>query len=202
MLTQTTSSRRLTFVGFLLTSTLMIAISAPAASRSKKKLKAEDLQSRLSTTAAPRDLEVCFSPEEHCDAKLIKFIQSAEKSIDMAIYDINHEQLVHQLLVKSKKIPVRVVVDRRQSKGPRSLVSLLIKAGADVRYGRQRGIMHNKFVIVDGKGLETGSFNFTNHASEANNENQIYLFSPQVVERFRSRFVQIWQKAAPANVSL
>ncbi len=71
-------------------------------------------------------IETCFSPDEPCDEQLIKFVMSAEKSIDVAIYDINLDQLVHQLLLKSKKMPVRIVVDRRQSKGNHSLVSTLI----------------------------------------------------------------------------
>jgi phosphatidylserine/phosphatidylglycerophosphate/cardiolipin synthase-like enzyme len=144
---------------------------------------------------APQDQEVCFSPEEHCDLKLLKFVQSAQKSIDVAIYDINLDQLVHALLIQSKKIPVRIIVDKKQAKGSHSLVVLLLKAGANVRHGHQRGIFHNKFTIVDGKMVETGSFNYTNHASQANNENQIYLANPQIVDRFLKRFDTVWERA-------
>lgn len=147
----------------------------------------------------PKDGEVCFSPEEPCDLKLIKFIEMAQKSVDIAIYDINLDQLVHQLLLASKKLQVRIIVDTRQAKGLHSLVPLLIKAGANVRSGRQRGIMHNKFAIVDGRMIETGSFNFTNHASKANNENQIYIANPEIVKRYRDRFEEIWQMAGPTQ---
>src|SRR3954469_19205404 len=73
--------------------------------------------------SAPQNMEVCFSPDEPCDLKLIKFVQSAEKSIDVAIFDITLDKLVHEILVASRKIPVRIVIDRRQSKGAHSLVS-------------------------------------------------------------------------------
>ncbi len=169
-----------------------VAVAKQTRSRSKES-KVIDERS----VSAPQDQEVCFSPDEPCDVKLIKFAQSAQKSIDVAIYDINLDKLVHELLVASRKIPVRIVVDRRQAKGEHSLVPLLIKAGAQVRYGRQRGIMHNKFMIVDHKRVELGSFNYTNHASIANNENQIYLSNPVVVERYNKRFEEIWSKAAP-----
>jgi phosphatidylserine/phosphatidylglycerophosphate/cardiolipin synthase-like enzyme len=149
--------------------------------------------------APPKDLEVCFSPQDPCDLKLIKFLDSAEKSLDIAIYDINIDELVHHVLLKSRKIPVRIVVDRRQSKGSHSLVNLLVKAGAKVKFGRQRGIMHNKFMIVDGKALETGSFNYTNHAFKANRENQIYLWNPQVVEQFQREFEILWESGRPAE---
>jgi phosphatidylserine/phosphatidylglycerophosphate/cardiolipin synthase-like enzyme len=154
----------------------------------------------LSQVAAPVDDEVCFSPEGHCDLKLLKFIQSAQKSIDVAVYDINLDALVHELLAKSKKgVSVRLVVDKRQASEKNSLVATLIKAGGDLKYGHQRGIMHNKFVIVDGHRLETGSFNYTNHASVANNENQIYLSTPAVVERFQKRFADLWEEGTAAT---
>lgn len=147
----------------------------------------------------PKDMETCFSPDEPCDLKLVKFVETAQTSLDIAIFDINLDQLVHQVLVKSKKIPVRILVDKRQSKGTHSLVQTLIKAGAQVRYGRQKGIMHNKFVIVDGKAIETGSFNFTNHAYKANRENQIYLWNQSVVGRYQSQFEKIWSQGTPAS---
>ena len=39
------------------------------------------------TVKAPLENEVCFSPDEHCDVKLYKLIQTAQKSIDIAICD-------------------------------------------------------------------------------------------------------------------
>ncbi len=148
---------------------------------------------------APDYLEACFTPDEACDEKLVALIKNAKQSIDMAIYDINLDELVHQLLVQSKSIPVRLVVDRRQSKGQHSLVSLLIKGGVEVRFGHQRGIMHNKFTIVDESILELGSFNYTHHASRANQENQLYLSAPKIVERYRERFEKMWKRADPAT---
>jgi len=66
-----------------------------------------------------------------------------------------------------------------------------------VRYGKQKGIMHNKFVIVDGKALETGSYNFTNGAAVKNNENRVYLADATLVAKYVTRFEQIWSAAAP-----
>lgn len=148
------------------------------------------------TTAPPVDGEVCFSPDEPCDQKLIKFVKTAQRSIDVAIYDINLDQLIHELIVAARTKQVRVVVEYRQSKGGHSLVSTLVKAGVSVRKGKQRGIMHNKFVIIDGEKVETGSFNYTNHAREANQENQVYIFNPKTVARYVERYRKIWGTAA------
>lgn len=178
---------------------LTLIISFSALGRSKKNSAFETVQKIFSkaTVESPKDLEVCFSPGEFCDVKLIKFIDSAKKSLDIAIYDITLDELSHHILVQSKKIPVRMVVDKRQAKGPHSLVKTLKKGGINIRYGFQRGIMHNKFTIVDSQAVETGSFNYTNHATRSNNENQIYLWNPSVVERYKRRFEEIWKEALP-----
>ncbi len=179
---------------------LLCLLAAPGLARKKKQtlvgMAAAKVEEAL--VRPPQDNEICFSPVESCDVKLWKFIQSAQKSLDVALFDITHPKVVHEILVASKRIPVRVVVDKRQARGEHSLVELLIKGGANVKYGRQRGIMHNKFTIVDNARLETGSFNYTNHATEANNENQIYLGTPAVVERYHARFEEIWREATDA----
>jgi phosphatidylserine/phosphatidylglycerophosphate/cardiolipin synthase-like enzyme len=69
-----------------------------------------------------------------------------------------------------------------------------------VRIGRQRGVMHNKFTIVDGRMVQTGSFNYTNSGSERNEENQIYLAKPAIVERYERRFEDIWSRARMAKM--
>jgi phosphatidylserine/phosphatidylglycerophosphate/cardiolipin synthase-like enzyme len=178
---------------------LMLSVSQVGWSKSRQKAgrdkKAGESAHSIESIEAPKDFEVCFSPDEPCDLKLARFVRDAQKSLDIAIYDITLDQLVHEILVKSKKIPVRIVVDQRQSKGQHSLVRLLVKAGANIRYGRQRGIMHNKFIVRDGAMIETGSFNYSNNAYKNNHENQVYLAHPQVVERFSKRFDEIWTKA-------
>lgn len=147
--------------------------------------------------SAPLDEDVCFSPNGNCDVKLIQFVHSAKKSIDVAIYDINLEELKQELVSKPKTTPVRVIVDKRQSSEVHSLVRSLVKARILVRYGRQPGIFHNKFTIVDRKLLETGSFNYTRDATERNNENQVYLASPAIVEQYCEHFDELWTKAIP-----
>ena len=188
-------------IGFAL---LMLSVAAATPAHAKRKRGSstmENLEQKLDAAmvAPPKDSEVCFSPDEPCDIKLIKFIDSAESSLDVAIYDINLDELVHHLLVKARKIPVRILVDRRQAKGEHSAVGTLIRGGVNIRYGHQRGIMHNKFVVVDGKAVELGSFNYTHHAATANNENQVYLTSPAIVARYKKRFDKIWSDGDPVS---
>jgi phosphatidylserine/phosphatidylglycerophosphate/cardiolipin synthase-like enzyme len=174
----------------------MAMLTSQAARRKPRMLKVVESLIDEATIAPPANHEVCFSPEERCDLKLVRFVETARSSIDLAVFDINLDQLVHSILVASKRgIRVRVLVDSRQAKGAYSLVGTLRKGGIDVRRGSQRGLMHHKFVVLDGKRLETGSFNFTNHASRANQENQVYLDDPAIVSRFVGRFEKSWSEA-------
>ena len=186
----------------LLLITLLLWAAPPEAFARKKPPTLAQMAAAKVTEAfvtAPIDQEVCFSPEGNCDVKLWKFIQGAKASLDVAVFDLTHDKIAHEIMVASKRIPVRVIVDRRQAKGQYSDIKTLIKAGVDVRLGQQRGIMHNKFSIVDGKMIQTGSFNYTDGASTKNNENQIYLSTPGIVQRYRERFEEMWARAAPAS---
>ena len=178
---------------------VLSSISIPVAQATRRKpriLKAVENLIDEATVIAPMNHEVCFSPEERCDLKLVRFVETAKSSIDLAVFDINLDQLVHTILVASKRgVMVRVLVDSRQAKGAYSLVSTLKRGGIEVKRGSQRGLMHHKFVVLDGKRLETGSFNFTNHASRANQENQVYLEDSAIVSRFVGRFERSWSEA-------
>lgn len=140
---------------------------------------------------------VCFSPDETCDDRLALFYELAEKSIDVAIYDINRPRLVETLIKKSHEVQVRIVADERQSKGSHSAVAQLVAGGVQVRFGRQRGIMHDKFSVIDGAVVETGSFNYTTHAATANQENQIYSVDGKVVSLYLTKFDMMWAASKP-----
>lgn len=141
------------------------------------------------------DPTTCFSPVEACDERLIQFLNSAKESIDVAIFDLTHPGIARAIVQASKRVRIRVIADKRQSLQPRSLISFLQESGVNVRMGRQKGIMHHKFSIVDRKQIETGSFNYTLGASFKNQENQVYLSDQQMVRRFLAAFEKMWTRS-------
>jgi phosphatidylserine/phosphatidylglycerophosphate/cardiolipin synthase-like enzyme len=183
----------------LVLSGILIFCTPGSEARSKTERLAERAAKVVTNTLAEAPLanEVCFSPVGPCEVKLLKFIASAKKTIDVAVFDINLTSVVNALMDASKRIPVRVLVDRRNSKSPHSGVTQLIRGGVKVRYGRQKGIMHHKFILIDGVRLETGSFNFTNGAANKNQENQVYLDEPAVVSLFQKQFEWMWGQSLP-----
>ena len=44
--------------------------------------------------AAPQNMETCFSPEEKCDERLISFLGSATRSLDVTLYNLTHRGIL------------------------------------------------------------------------------------------------------------
>lgn len=138
--------------------------------------------------------DVCFSPGK-CSDKLVSFVASAKKSVDVAVYLLTYKPISDALIAQHKNgVTVRVVVDAGESGIPTSKVAALAAAGIPVKYGVQSGsgIMHDKFIVVDGTMLETGSFNFTQSATMINQENQVYLNDASIVALYVSHFNAMW----------
>ena len=57
--------------------------------------------------------------------------------------------------------------------------------------------MHHKFVIVDGKTLINGSFNWTRQAVFGNNENVLITSDDLIVSKFKQEFNKLWDQFDP-----
>jgi mitochondrial cardiolipin hydrolase len=57
--------------------------------------------------------------------------------------------------------------------------------------------MHHKFVVIDGRLLVTGSFNWTRQAIMGNRENLIVTDLPELVSSYLSEFEQLWNLFDP-----
>jgi len=70
-----------------------------------------------------------------------------------------------------------VVHDKTQAAGRRAVREILTQAGIPVHIqrGSRGGILHDKFLIIDGTYVVTGSFNWTRNAASKNDENFVVL---------------------------
>lgn len=150
--------------------------------------------------AGTSDFAVCFSPGGGCDVKLTSFATSAKATLDIAIYSLTLPNLAQAIQAKAAAgVKVRIVVDKTEAKAATSLVGALFKAGVPVKFGNVTGLMHNKFMIVDSRMLETGSFNYSTAATSSNAENQIYLDNVDVVKAYQEDFEKLWANGLPPH---
>lgn len=138
--------------------------------------------------------KVAFSPSKECENTIISLIKHSEK-IDIVVFDINNDNIVKALKKAEKQgKKIRILTDKRQAATNASKVIDLYKAGINIRVNSKNKIEHNKFAVFDNKYVITGSYNWTNPASERNSENCLLsVENEDIIEDYNNRFEYLWQ---------
>lgn len=155
---------------------------------------------------------VAFRPNEPVEPLLVKAIESARESIDLALYEFTSRGLLKALLAARKRgVKIRILLDDT-SANPRNepdaeykrhrseQIWALIRADMDVNVvGRptKYGIMHHKFAVFDGKMAEFGSYNWT-YTSERNHyENVIFSADKDRVAGYQAAWNHLQRLSVP-----
>ena len=142
-------------------------------------------------------IKVGFSPKDGITQMIASEIDTAKESIDVAAYSFTSKKIALKLIeAKDKKIKVRVVLDKSQRKAKGSVAERLIQEGVDVRFNEKYKIQHNKYMIIDQKHVECGSFNYTKSAERYNAENAIIIQdAPEFAKVYTENFNKLWNEA-------
>jgi len=130
------------------------------------------------------------------DTKLTDFINTAQQSVDIAIYQLDLPDVTQALLdAKGRGCTVRAVTDIDILNDPKENPSFkqLQQVGVKVVGGNPNAIMHDKFVVVDGQAVWTGSWNFTNNDTFRYNNNGLILKSPALAANYTVTFEKMWR---------
>jgi phosphatidylserine/phosphatidylglycerophosphate/cardiolipin synthase-like enzyme len=141
--------------------------------------------------------ENAFSPKQGATELIISTINKAHKTIKMAAYTFTSIPIANALIqAKHHGVEVEIVLDRRQSNGRGNLFNYLIENGVLVKRNGNYAIMHNKFIIIDNKVLELGSFNYTKAAEKRNAENVLVIRrAPKIIKEYTEQWDKLWQEA-------
>ncbi len=134
-------------------------------------------------------------PQDECAQQLIKFIDSAEKSVHVMIYSLTKEEIAEAITkAKKKGLDVRVLMDKTQAAGAYSKDEFLLEHGVPVKLVDPEGyaIMHHKVTIVDGSTFSTGSFNYSENADSGSAENLLVVHNKQMATRMEQEFEALW----------
>ena len=139
--------------------------------------------------------EEAFSPHQGATELVVKTIGEAQTSVRVAAYSFTSRPIAQALIdACSRNVDVQIVFDKSQRTNSfisRSFDNSCVQTRVNDRYA----IMHDKFIIVDDKTLETGSFNFTQAAENKNAENVLVIHdAPEVVEGFMKQWEKLWDE--------
>lgn len=115
----------------------------------------------------------------------------ATKSIDVAAYSSTHPKIVKALVDTHKRdVKVRVLTDSQQAAGntQKHAMNTLKLVGVPIKVNTHTGLMHLKMSVIDGQTATTGSYNYTNSASERNDEMFVVSQDPAFVKACQDEF--------------
>jgi len=139
--------------------------------------------------------ESYFAPEDDVMAKILKEVESAARSIDVMAFAFTSPQLAELLIAKAEKgVAVRCLLDPHQASNKFSRDEALSNSDVALRLSENRsGRMHHKVIIIDGREVITGSFNFSSSADRKNDENTLFIKSKPIAEIFSEEFNRCWR---------
>lgn len=141
-------------------------------------------------------VQVGFSPGNTAQQTVISAIRSAREEILVAAFNFTSKPVASELVDASKRgVIVKVVADAKANDRYTS-ITFLANQGIPIAVNSRYSYMHNKFMVIDGNSVETGSFNYSAGADNRNAENVIWLTGvPDVAAQYRQEFARLWQES-------
>lgn len=139
-----------------------------------------------------------FSPGGTAQQVVLTAIGSAQVSIDVAAYSFTSRPVATALLAAQRRgVRVRVVADRKAN-SKYTAVTFLANQGVPVRLNDRYAAMHHKFMVIDGRSVQAGSYNYSVSAHARNAENALWLQDvPLVAADFSREFARLWDEGEP-----
>ena len=150
-------------------------------------------------TAQPGPVAVYFSRPQAFDGEyaggpdeiLAAAIDRATRSIDVASYDFDLLSVARALLrAKNRGVAVRIVVD--SDNGRNEALDFLRGEGIPVVGDGREGLMHDKFVVIDGGEVWAGSMNLTVNDAYRNDNNLLRILSADLARIFTAEFEEMF----------
>ena len=130
----------------------------------------------LVVTASAGDIQVFFSPQGGCTEAVAENLNKATNSVLVQAYSFTSAPIAKALVDAEKRgVKVQVILDKSQRTEKYSEADFLLHEGVPTWIDARHAIAHNKIMIIDGKTVLTGSFNFTKAAENNNAENLLVI---------------------------
>lgn len=137
--------------------------------------------------------DYAFSPRGGTEAAIIKALDAARSSVDVAMFTLTSANIMEALKRASARgVKVKLLLFRGQKfpflqEAKESRITLRWKDGR-----KEKGQMHNKFAVLDRRLLINGSFNWTVTAETFNTENTIFTAEPEYAGAYQAEFDSLW----------
>lgn len=128
------------------------------------------------------------------DERLVAYIDSATRTLDVAVYDFDLENVAQAMArARGRGVAVRMVTDSDTINNTRDeqiqrALTLVRDAGITIVGDERSAIMHHKFAVRDGEEVWTGSWNFTTGDTYRLNNHAVRIRSPELARVYAGEF--------------
>jgi mitochondrial cardiolipin hydrolase len=139
-------------------------------------------------------MDAFFFPNKKNVDKIVQYINMAKKTCYICVFNVTNDDLCKAVLGRHKAgVDVKIITDDECSTNKGSDIQKFADAGIEVRTDDAPTYhMHDKFMVVDGKFVLTGSFNWTFQAGSSNQENVLVVDHPYYCEKYSKEFDTLW----------
>jgi phosphatidylserine/phosphatidylglycerophosphate/cardiolipin synthase-like enzyme len=136
-------------------------------------------------------VQVYFSPHGGCTQAIVRTINQAKREILVQAYSFTSKPIAKALVEAHKRgVKTEIILDKSQRREKYSAADFTAHMGIPTYIDAVHGIAHNKVMIIDGKIVITGSFNFTRAAEERNAENLLIIQSQDLAREYTKNWNQ------------
>lgn len=125
-------------------------------------------------------------------------IRGCRESFDGAFYELS-SPVIAGLLIDARRRGVRVRLVMERGRMGSLWVRRIMDAGIPVVADDGEGLMHNKFAVIDGRVVWTGSYNPTVNGAMRNNNNALAVESTVLSEIFTREFMEMFDSRVFGN---
>lgn len=130
------------------------------------------------------------------ETNLIRLIDNSKVSVHAAIYELDLQNVTDALIsAKERGVDVGIVYDNGQlgdHQDRHDIIKALNNAGIQTTPDKRSAFMHNKFFVIDGSIVWTGSFNITVSAAHNNYENAVVSTIPELATNYEKEFAEMF----------
>jgi len=157
---------------------------------------------RFPARAADDQIEIHFTrpgiepgggEDPEADDAVVELIEQAADSVDLCLYEFSRSNIVDAAVEAAQRgVTLRFAGDgdEEEDEGYERLAD----AGVELALRRPRDrIMHNKFAVIDGRWVVTGSMNFSENGVGRNNNNLLRIDSVDLAAIYAAEFEQMYQ---------
>jgi len=125
------------------------------------------------------------------DETIAADLNQAQKQVDIAAFDLDAEPIINALIeLEQRGVTVRVVTD--EDNADLSGIRRLRRNGISVVEDKRTALMHNKFIVIDGRFTWMGSLNFTTNGVYCNNNNLVRINSSRLAANYTAEMDEMY----------